>query len=463
MRYATVYPKTMFWCMVIMMNLQKTIYRNYDIRGSYPSEINEQEVEKIGHSLVSLLGLKIIAIGRDIRPSGASLFDALTCGITKAGGDVVDLGIVTTPMTYFACDDTVDASVMITASHMGSTFNGLKMCFSGGIPFPATILKEIEAYVRENIPFESIERGTVTSRQVKEEWIKFFTKRFNFEGERLHIVVDPANMVGVLEIDTLKAFEPELTVDSIYDTFDHTTPNHEANPLVYESLHDLGKEVVLKNAHLGVALDGDADRIGFVDENGTPVASDLIGVLISKYLLARYPNETIVYDLRSTKSAEHHIEKFGGTPKESPVGHINVRSLMREHNAIFGAEVSGHFFFRDMQYSEGGILPVLIILDILRLTKQSLSELVAEVRMYHKSEEVNTEVTRSPEQIYAVLTERYSDGAVSTLDGLKIVYETWWFNVRPSANDPVIRLNLEADTKELLEIKLAEVLSHIVY
>ncbi len=445
------------------MDHLNTIYRNYDIRGKYPSEINETEVEGIGRALVVHLGLNRIAIGRDIRPSGDALFTAMTRGITEQGGDVIDLGIVTTPMTYFACDDTVDATVMITASHMGPQFNGLKMCFSGGIPFPAKTLKEIETQVRNANFVRSPRTGTVSVRNIKDEWVRYFQLQFSFATGDLKVVVDPANMVGVLEIETLKQLGPGLTVHSIYDTFDPTCPNHEANPLKYDTLRDLSAEVLNKQAHIGIAFDGDADRVGFVDETGAPVSADLIGILIAKYLLEREPGSAVVYDLRSSKAVREQVETGGGVAHESPVGHINVRSLMRETGAIFGAEVSGHFFFKSMRYSEGGVLPALIILDIMRTTNRSLSSLIDEVRTYHKSEEINTEIERHPEQVYQTLMTQYEGATFSRLDGLTVTHESWWFNIRPSANDPVIRLNLEADTAKLRDEKIAEVLSLIVW
>jgi phosphomannomutase len=258
-------------------------------------------------------------------------------------------------------------------------------------------------------------------------------------------------MIGILEIDTFKAFEPDITVHTIFDEFDHTCPNHEANPIKHEVLASLGEEVRCRQANLGIAFDGDADRVVFVDESGTPVPSDLIGALIARYVLKEHPGATIVCDIRSSRGLVDEIARLGGVPVRERVGHTHIRTRMRKENAVLGVELSGHFFFKESYFSEGGPLPAFIIMEIMKQEKKSLSELVSEVRRYFHSGEINSHITRTPDEIYAELTVAFPELSPTRYDGLTLESKDWWCNVRPSANDPVMRLNLEANSKELME------------
>lgn len=439
----------------------KSIYRSYDIRGEYPNEITENEVYKIGCALVQFLKFKTVAIGRDIRPSGDTLFDALKQGVLDQGGNVVDLGLVTSPMCYFALNLEVDGVAMITASHLPSNFNGIKIYRKGYIPVHQKELKEIEGYIKETTFQKQASPGLITSADIKARWHTHFKERFDFANSGLTVVVDPANMIGVLEIETLKQFEPDIKVESIYGEFDYTCPNHEANPVKFETLRDLSKKVVEIGADLGIAFDGDADRVGLVDEKGTPVPADVVGAIIANYLMETGRGKDVVATPTCTKSLSELVEKKGGRPYMSPVGRTNVSEVMRNTGAEFGVELSGHFFFKELGSVEGGVLPALYVLSEMKRTGKKLSELVNEIVMYYKSDELNSEITLSIVEIYARLQAKYPEGKVDTLDGLRIDFEDWWFNVRPSANDPVMRLNLEADTKELLESKTKELLEII--
>lgn len=439
-----------------------TIYRSYDIRGLYPEEINENEVEKIGAAIVTLFNAKKVAVGRDIRPSADPLFAALSTGITKAGGHVIDLGLTTTPMTYhFGGTTDVDATVMITASHMPSQFNGLKITVEDAKPVTADVLKEIQRIVGQHTYSAESTTGNITTHAMQADWVKHFKEKHDLSGSNLSVVIDPANMIGVLEIDTFKAFEPDITVHSIFDDMDHTCPNHEANPIKFETLECLGREVVEKQADLGIAFDGDADRVGFVDEKGQPVPADIIGILIAKKILKDHEGATIVYDIRSTKALREIVSELGGVPVREKVGHTNIRTKMRETDAAAGIELAGHFFFKQSFYSEGGPLPAFLLMELMKAEKKPLSELVAEVNRYHQSGEINSEISKTPQEIYEKLRAAFPDAEFDTLDGLTLEYSDWWCNVRPSANDPVMRLNLEANTKELMEEKRDEVLAII--
>lgn len=440
----------------------KTIYRDFDIRGRFPEEITAEEVYKIGKAIVHFFGLKKVGIGRDIRPSADMLFESLSRGITEMGAEVLDLGLCTTPMSYFICGSTdVDATVMITASHMPSEYNGLKISVEDGRPVTGDLLQEIRQIVGTHTFSEETTHGCVQSHDLKNDWVSQFKDQFDFSGSDFSVVIDPANMIGALEIATFKAFEPDITVHSIFDTFDHSSPNHEANPAKHETLAELSKEVRMRKANMGIAFDGDADRVGILDEEGEPVPSDLIGALLARYVLAQDPGGTIVCDMRSSDALIDEITRLNGKAVREKVGHTHIRTRMRKEDAVLGIELSGHFFFRDTYFSEGGPLPAFIILTLMQREGKKLSELVKEVRNYHHSGEINSKVSRMPEEIYADILARYPEAHIDRTDGLTLRTDDWWANIRPSANDPVMRLNLESKDRELMEQRRNELLAII--
>ena len=440
----------------------ETIYRDYDIRGKFPEEIAPEEVKLIAKAVAKKFSVKKVAIGRDIRPSADELFNALAAGFIESGVSVIDLGLTTTPMVYHFCGTTeVDAAVMITASHMPSEYNGLKISIEDSKPLTADLLQEIRDIVRTHTFSEETTHGSIINHSMQADWIEYFKEKHDFSGANLKVVIDPANMIGILEIDTFKAFAPSLTVHTIFDDFDHTCPNHEANPLKPETLQSLSAEVRCRKADLGIAFDGDADRVGFVDETGKTVPADLIGALLVRYVLQEYPNSHVVFDIRSSRSLAEEIIKYNGLPVPCRVGHTHVRTKMRECDAVLGVELAGHFFFKESFFSEGGPLPAFMIMELMGRENKTLSQLVCEVQKYYHSGEINSEVSKTPEKIYADLEQQFSDGKYDKTDGLKITYRDWWFNIRPSANDPVMRLNLEANTKELMEEKRDQILKII--
>jgi phosphomannomutase len=440
----------------------ESIYRNYDIRGRYPEEITDEEVEKIGRAVAVHFKVKKVAVGYDIRPSSIPLKNALVKGLTESGVHVINLGLVTTPMTYYVCGSTdVDATVMITASHMPSEFNGLKIAIDDAKPVTKDVLQELKRIVGEHTFSNAETIGVIEDESPLTKWQSKFKAAYRFGGRPLKLVIDPANMIGAVEIETFRQFEPDIDVVAIYDDFDHTTPNHEANPIVPETLHDLGSAVREHGADLGIGFDGDADRVGFVDELGQFVAADIAGALMVRAMLQKNPGATIVYDLRSSLAVRDEILKYGGMPVEWKVGHTNIRTKMRELDAIMGIELAGHYFFKETYFSEGGPLPAFLILELLHESGQPLSKLVREIRTHHHSGEINSEIHRSVDEIYKDLQNAFPNGEVSNLDGLKIVFKDWWFNVRPSANDPVLRLNVEAVSYELMVEKRDELLSII--
>lgn len=439
----------------------ETIYRSFDIRGMFGEELTLEEVEKIGAVMVKQFSTKKVAIGRDVRPSADDMFAALARGICSEGCAVIDLGVVTTPMTYFFGGRAdVDATVMITASHMPSSYNGLKITIEDVKPVSSDMLQIMREIVGTHTFSAEAVITNITTHSLQNEWVAHFKNRIDLGSSNFSVVIDPANMVGALEIDTFKAF-PQLTVHAIYDELDHTCPNHEANPVKHDTLQDLGREVVATASDIGIAFDGDADRVGIVDERGVPVASDIIGILLAKKLLADQPGVHIVYDVRSTRALKEIIEENGGSCEREKVGHTHIRAKMRLQKSVLGIELSGHFFFQEANYSEGGPLPALLILELLKESSKPLSQLVAEVSRYHQSGEINSTIVSDPTAIFTTLQATFPTAQFDTLDGLSIDTPTWWCNIRLSANDPVMRLNLEAVTPKECEEKTKEILAII--
>jgi len=351
--------------------------------------------------------------------------------------------------------------VMITASHMPSEYNGLKITVEDAKPVTKDVLQIIRSIVGTHTFSEEATHGSVTSHALQPDWIAKFKAAHDLTHSDLSIVIDPANMIGILEIATFKAFEPDITVHTIFDDYDHTCPNHEANPIKHEALVDLGAEVVRTKSDLGVAFDGDADRVGFVDETGRPVPSDIIGALMCRSVLQQYPGATIVCDLRCSKALSNEITRLGGICIREKVGHSNIRPRMRSENAVLGIELSGHFFFKDSYFSEGGPLPAFLIMELLKAEKRPLSELVAEVQTEFHSGEINSTIARPVTDIYTDIIAHFPTLTPEYQDGLSLVDSDWWCNIRPSANDPVVRLNLEATTPERMAEKRDEILAII--
>ncbi len=435
-----------------------SIFKAYDIRGIFPSEINEDIVYRTGRALVNFLGCENVVVGQDMRESSKSLFHALTNGITEQGANVIDIGLCTTPMSYFANGELgADASIMITASHNPGNYNGLKLCRKGAVPISGdTGIQEISRLVNDDKFKKTNSKGKIIrNEEIKGRYIEHI-RSFLKQRTDFRIVVDCANAMGVLEMEVLQG---TAKIIPLFDTLDSSFPNHEANPLKTETLQALQDKVVSEKAELGVAFDGDADRVGFVDENGQVIPMDLVTALIAKDILSKGPR-AIMYDLRSSRIVREVIEENNGIAIECRVGHAFIKQMMRENNVFFAGELSGHYYFKDNYTTESSSLAVIYLLNLMTKTGKKISELVAPLKKYHQSGEINSTVS-DPQKILAKLEKKYSDGIVSRLDGLKITYPDWWLNVRPSNTEPLLRLNVEADTQETMEEKRDEVLGVI--
>ena len=440
------------------------IFKAYDVRGIYPSQINEDMARQIGLAFQFVLDEEdrargnTVVVSRDMRSHSEPLAKALIEGLTQSGLDVLDIGLATTPMNYFAVGHTKAAGgVQVTASHNPAQYNGLKFSrhearpVSGdhGIPL-------LEEKVKSGDLPKASRPGTVRTGDIFDDYQEHalgFLK--DKEKKRLRVVVDAANGMGTIYRPILEAAGIELI--PLYFELDGSFPNHEANPLKEENLHDLMRAVKEHGADLGVSFDGDADRAAFVDETGQAVGSDLMTALIGGELLEREPGKAVLYDLRSSRAVAEYIEEKGGVPVRERVGHSFMKATLRKRDGIFGGELAGHYYFRDHFNADSSIGAVIEILNLLRATGKPLSALVQPLRRYAKSPEINFEVEDKQAKIEE-LASRYSDAQIDYLDGITFQYPTWWGNVRPSNTEPFLRLVLEASTPEELEQRREELM-----
>ena len=433
------------------------IFKAYDIRGIYPEQLNCEIAEKIGKAYIVFSGAKKVVIGRDMRPHSEPLFEALAKGITSQGADVVNLGLCSTPQSYFANSFLdADGSVIITASHNPGEWNGLKMCLKNAIPISgATGIANIEALVEKNDFTDAEKHGTVSEFNIVPEYAKFL-RGFAKMDRKLNVVVDYANAMGILEIDGI---EDLFNITPMYKELDGTFPNHDANPLETETLDAIRAKVVEVGADFGAAFDGDADRCGFIDNKGNIIPMDLFTALIAQDILSEGP-ATILYDLRSSWAVKECIEENGGKAIMSRVGHAFIKEQMRENDAVFAGELSGHYYFKENSTAESQGLALIKMANLLCKSNKTAEELVAPLRKYFFSGEINSKVD-DVDSILATIKEKYSDGNMFELDGISVEYNDWWLNVRASNTEPVLRLIVEGKTKELMEEKRDELLKII--
>ncbi|HEX2253124.1 MAG TPA: phosphomannomutase/phosphoglucomutase [Thermoanaerobaculia bacterium] len=438
------------------------IFKAYDVRGIYGQDITEEVAEQIGLAFQHVLdgedraGNDTVVVSRDMRSHSEPLQRALIRGLTAAGLDVLDIGLATTPMNYFAVGHLGAAGgVQVTASHNPARYNGLKFSRRGAVPVSG---EEGIARMEERIAAGDLPRaerpGSVSRGDVAEDYRRHILAHLSGDANRpLEVVADAANGMGVLYRPLLEAMGIDLV--PLYFELDGTFPNHEANPLKEENLRDLQAAVRREGADLGVSFDGDADRSAFVDETGEAIGSDLVTALIAGELLQHAPGAAVVYDLRSSKAVAEYIREKGGEPVRERVGHSFMKATLRRKQGIFGGELAGHYYFRDNYYADSSILAVVEILNLLRQTGKPLSALVAPLRRYAKSQEINFEVEDKQGKMDE-LARRHAEAEMDHLDGISVRYPTWWFNVRPSNTEPYLRLVLEADTPEELERRKSE-------
>jgi phosphomannomutase len=433
------------------------IFKAYDIRGIYPDQLNEETAEKIGRAYVEFTGAKKVVVGYDMRPHSLPLFAALAKGMTEQGADVVNLGMCSTPMSYFANGKLgADGSVIITASHNPAEWNGFKMCIANAVPISgATGIMDIERIVEEESWSKSDKTGTVSEYNIAPEYAEFLRDHAKVD-RKLKVVVDYANAMGSFES---AGIEDLFEIIPLYKELDGTFPNHEANPLKLDTLDALCAKVKEVGADFGAGFDGDADRCGFVDDKGEIIPMDLFTALIAQDILSEGP-ATILYDLRSSRAVKECIEENGGTAIMSRVGHAFIKAQMREYDAVFAGELSGHYYFKENYTAESQGLAFIKLANLICKSGKTSSELVAPLRKYAFSGEINSKVS-DPQAILKTLKEKFADGKQFELDGLSVEYKNWWFNVRSSNTEPLLRLIVEADDQEQMESKRDEILAII--
>lgn len=433
-------------------------FKAYDIRGVYGRDFTKEDVYKVGYFIPKLLKTGEVLVGRDVRESSDEVFEYLCKGINDAGADVVSIGLATTPMVYFATANYgYDASVQITASHNPKQYNGLKISKSGAFPVGIESgLKELERMFFEDEVLPATQRGSSRSIDAKADYLNFLSK-YGTDFSALDLTVDCSNGMANLLIKDILGKD----VHYLYDQFDGTFPNHEPNPLEEKNVEDL-KAAVLKNgSDLGIIFDGDADRVMFVDEKGRYIQPDLITAVIASYFL-REEKGYILQDIRTSRSTSEYLESLGAQVVTWKVGHAYAKAKMRELKAIFGGELAGHYYFRDFFNCDSGMLSMLIVLQVTRDLKaegSSMSALIDRIKTYANSGELNFRIEDKQGAIEALrkeYVENHRPTSVLDIDGYRIEFDSWWFNVRPSNTEPFLRLVVEAKTQQMLEEKLVE-------
>ena len=433
------------------------IFKAYDIRGVYPADINADIAEAIGRAYIEFTGAKKVVVGRDMRPHSQPLFEGLSRGMLAQGADVIDLGLCSTPMSYFANGTLkADGSVMITASHNPGEWNGFKLCRANAVPISgATGIMDIQK-IAEAKSWKKCDRpGKLSSYDIAPEYGKFL-RSFAKMDRKLKVVVDYANAMGLYEIAGITDL---FDIVPLYDTLDGTFPNHEANPLHLATLDAIRAKVKEVGADFGAAFDGDADRCGFIDDRGEIIPMDLFTALIAQDILSNGP-ATILYDLRSSRAVPECIRENGGKAIQSRVGHAFIKAQMRENDAVFAGELSGHYYFKQNFTAESQGLAMIMLSNLICKKNEPLHELVQPLRKYFSSGEINSTVA-DVKPILDAIRKKYADGNMYELDGISSEYPNWWFNVRSSNTEPLLRLIVEADTRQLMEEKRDELLKLI--
>lgn len=443
--------------------MNPSIFKAYDIRGIFPEDLNKDVAYNIGRAIVTYTKAKKIAVGMDMRTSSPEVKEGLVNGITDQGADVVDIGLVSTPMAYFASWKLdVDGSVMITASHNTSEWNGMKLCKKNAVPIGENDGMEEIRDLAIGGKFEDVsQKGTVEENsELKQIYSDYVSDFFKKGLGKKKVVFDFANSVGSLDKEVYDRFPDDIEPIYLFDELDGTFPSHEANPIKPETLKTLQEKVLSEKADLGIALDGDADRVGFVDEQGNIVPMDYPIALLAKEVLKKNPGSLILADIRSSNAVQEVIEEAGGKVNHCRIGHSLIKRQMRNEGAIFGGELSGHYFFEENSKAEMTALAAIFILNLLNETGKKLSELTQDIKRYYHSGEINSDV-EDKVGVMNKLKEIYKEGKLDELDGIRIDFPDWWFNVRPSNTEPKLRLNLEAKSQAVMEEKRDELLKII--
>jgi phosphomannomutase len=450
-----------------MTTINPSIFKAYDVRGLYPSEVNEEAARLIGRAFVSYLGARRIAVSRDMRVSSPAVAAAFVEGARAQGADVVDYGMMATDMMYFAvARDGHDGGAQITASHNPKEYNGIKLVRREAFPLSGEEgINDIrEMLVTGTLPAEGPSPGTLSTSDVFEDYVAHVLSFIDPSIVKpFHVVLDGGSGMAGMVAPSLFAALPCKVTALCFDV-DGTFPNHEANPLIEENRQDIVAKVIEEKADIGIAWDGDADRCFFVDGSGEFIAGDFVTALLAEAFLLRHPGAKVVYDVRASYAVKDTVAKYGGSALMNRVGHSFFKRRMREEGAIFGGEVTGHYYFRDNFFADNGFIPALMILELMSRKGLTLRELLAPLReKYFISGEINTRVSDmdTVQRKLDMLMAHYTDARVYSLDGVSAEFPDWHFNVRASNTEPMLRLNLEATSQEMMELKRDEVLGLI--
>jgi phosphomannomutase len=446
--------------------LDPKVFKAYDVRGIYPTELDEAGAEAIGRAYVDLFHPRRIAVGHDMRLSSQGMVEAVMRGAAGAGADILELGLVGTEMVYFAVGELgLDGGIAVTASHNPKEYTGMKIVREGALPVGGDSgLLDIRdrAMAPAHTP-EGLSPGHVQPYDI---WPQYVERVLSFVDvaaiKPLRIVIDAANGMAGAMLPPVLEWLPQVQTQRFFFAPDGTFPNHAPNPLLPENREFITAETREEHADFGVAFDGDADRCFFVDDSGEFVPGDFATALFAESILAKEPGAKIIYDVRASWAVPETIRRAGGIPLVNRVGHAFIKHRMREENAAFAGEVSGHYYFRDFSQADSGVIPFLLMLELVSRKGKPLSEILRPFReRYFITGELNTPVD-DVEQTLQELKERFgSQGRVIELDGISVEAEDWHMNVRPSNTEPLLRLNLEARSRELMERKREEVLAVI--
>ena len=439
------------------MKINLDIFKSYDVRGIYPSELNDEAAFEIGRAFIQYTGAKNVVVGRDMRLSSPKLHEALVRGILSQGANVYDIGQVATEVLYFAMGSfKYDGGIMVTASHNPKDYNGFKMMQKTDSNFSIIRGKDLLGVVNAGNFKESEIKGVSNEIDV---WKDYINHAFSFidvaEARPFKVVIDTGNgMMGKL----IPMIAPILPIEIVHinSELDGNFPNHPSNVLEKGATDQIGKKILEEKADFGFIFDGDGDRAYLMDEKGRRVLSDVAFLPLVKYFLDKVKGETFVLQLVASKSIDELVKKWGGKTVRVPVGFVNIKDAMIKENGAVACEITGHYCFRDNFFSDSSLLAILILLKAISGQDKSVSEFFSQFSLFCKPEEINFKV-KDKDAIIAELKNKYSDGTQNFMDGITVGYKDWWFNVRPSNTEPLLRLNIEADTQELLAEKQKEI------
>jgi len=444
------------------LNINPSIFKAYDIRGIYPNELNDDVAYLIGKAFVRYLNPRMVVIGRDMRLSSDALFKSLARGITEAGADAIDIGLCTSDALYFTVGKFgYDFGAMITASHNPPEYNGIKMCRQEAVPLSGKEgIEQIKEIILKRDFSNPEKKGEVRNQDIQPDYIQHLLSFIEPQKIKpFKIVADAGNGIAGKVLPDFFSHLPCKLIPMFFE-LDGSFPNHVPNPMIPENMVPLRKKILEEKADFGVAFDGDADRMFLVDEKGVTLGGDIVAALVAKRLLQKEKGATILYNVPCSRTVREVIQQNGGIPIRTPVGHALIKPLMKKYNAIFGGEHSGHFYFRQNYFADSGMIALSVCLELLSEENKPLSQLVSSIDHYFRTGEINSRVENVPKKLEAIESQ-YKDAKIDHLDGITIEYPDWWFNLRPSNTEPLLRLNLEANTRELLEQKKSEVLNLI--